>query len=373
MRTERLSWMVCRPMTEHNAFLNELEEALAHGPADRRAKTLRRVTDLFMFGSSHFSDDHIAVFDGVFNHLIADIESSARAALADRLAVVANAPPGVIRTLAFDDAINVAGPVLASSGQLDNATLVENARTKSQDHLLAISRRSTLVETVTDVLVERGNREVALSTVRNAGAKFSETGYVRLVKRSAGDDELAQSVGSRPEIPRQHFLKLLTTASKAVRLALEAAHPQNANDVQSVVAEIATAIQTKAATASRDYASARSLVESMWIAGRLSESDVEAFARARKFEETAVALAIMCGLPIDMVERAMVLDREETILIVAKAIGLSWSTAKTVLFLCAGKGGVSADTLEKCRTVYNNLKRETALQVIKFQQKRGQT
>lgn len=191
-------------MTAQNAFINELEEALAHGSAERRAKTLRRITDLFAFGSSHFSSDHIAVFDGVFSHLIADIETSARVTLADRLAAMPNAPPKVIRTLAFDDAINVAGPVLVRSELLDNVTLVENAKTKSQHHLLAISRRKSLTETVTDVLVERGNREVALSAVQNPGAKFSQTGYVRLVKRSEGDDELARSVGSRPEIPRQH-------------------------------------------------------------------------------------------------------------------------------------------------------------------------
>ncbi len=357
-------------MTTQNAIINELEEALTHGSADRRVKTLRRVTDLFVFGSSHFSGDHIAVFDGVFNHLIADIELSARVTLADRLAAIPNAPPRVIRTLAFDDAINVAGPVLVRSDLLDNVTLVENARTKSQHHLLAISRRKSLAETVTDVLAERGNREVALSVVQNAGAKFSETGYVRLVKRSEADDELAQSVGSRPEIPRQHFLKLLTTASKAVRLALEAAHPQNTSEIKHVVAEVATAIQAKAAAASRDYVAARALVESLRVSGRLVESDVEAFARAGKFEETAAALAVMCALPIDVVERAMVQDREETILIVAKSIGLSWSTAKAVLLLCAGKRGMPAHTLEQSRTVFNKLKRETALQVIKFQQKR---
>jgi uncharacterized protein (DUF2336 family) len=357
-------------MTAENAFIHELEEALTHGSAERRAKTLRRVTDLFVFGSSHFSGDHIAVFDGVFNHLIADIEFSARVTLADRLATVPNAPPNVIRTLAFDDAINVAGPVLVQSGVLDNVTLVENARTKSQYHLLAISRRKALAETVTDVLVERGNREVALSAVQNAGAKFSETGYVRLIKRSEGDDELAQSVGSRPEIPRQQFLRLLTTASKAVRLALEAAHPQNANEIQHVVAEVATAIQTKAAAASRDYAAAQTLVESLGASGQLTESAVEAFARTGKFEETAAALAIMCALPIDVVERAMVQDREETILIVAKAIGLSWSTAKAILRLCAGKRGMAAHTLEQSRTIFNTLKCETARQVIKFQQKR---
>ncbi len=75
-------------MSTKNAFLSELEDALANGPADRRAKTLRRVTDLFVFGSSHFSGDHVALFDGVFNHLISDIETSARAALADRLKAV---------------------------------------------------------------------------------------------------------------------------------------------------------------------------------------------------------------------------------------------------------------------------------------------
>jgi uncharacterized protein (DUF2336 family) len=356
--------------TAKNSVLNELEEALAHGSAERRIKTLRRVTDLFVFGSSHFSGDHIAVFDGVFGHLIADIEVSARETLAQRLAAIPNAPPKVIRTLAFDDAINVAGPVLTGSSQLDNVALVENARTKSQHHLLAISRRKTLAETVTDVLVERGNREVALTVVQNAGAKLSETGYVRLVKRSEGDDALAQSVGTRREIPRQHFLKLLTTASQAVRIALEAAHPLNSAQVRHAVADVATAIQAKAAAASRNYAAARALVESLRAAGRLSEGDVERFACAGKFEETAVALALLSGLPIDVIERAMVQDREETILIVGKASGLSWPTVKAVLLLCADKGGMSAQALEQCRTVFNKLKRETAQQVVAFQQKR---
>src|SRR5262245_17229482 len=120
-------------------LISELEEALSNGSAERRAKTLHRVTDLFIFGAGHFSDDHVAVFDGVFSHLIAEIEVSARTALAQRLAMVANAPPTTVRKLAFDDAIDVAGPVLTRSERLDNVTLVENASTKSQQHLLAIS------------------------------------------------------------------------------------------------------------------------------------------------------------------------------------------------------------------------------------------
>jgi uncharacterized protein (DUF2336 family) len=362
--------MVCRTMTVQNAIICELEEALSHGSAERRAKTLRRITDLFVFGSSHFSKEHIAVFDNVFNHLIADIERSARVTLAERLAALPHAPPQAIRTLAFDDEIGVAGPILTRSEQLDNVTLVENAKTKSQQHLLAISRRKVIAETVTDVLVERGNRDVALSAVQNAGAKFSEAGYVRLVRRSEGDDELAQAVGSRSEIPRQQFLKLLTSASSAVRQILEAANPGHAREVRNVVAEVASAIQLKTATASRDFAAAQTVVESLQVAGQLTEGNIVAFARAGKFEETAVALAFMCGVPIDVVERAMVQDSAETVLIVAKAIGLSWATTQAVLMLSAGKRGMPGNILEQCRMVYGKLKRETALQVVKFHQNR---
>jgi uncharacterized protein (DUF2336 family) len=356
-------------MTSQNAFLSELEEALANGSADRRAKTLRRITDLFVFGSSHFSGDHIALFDGVFNHLIVNVEQSARKALAERLAGISNAPPTVVRTLAFDDAIDVAGPVLERSGMLDNATLVENARLKSQMHLLAISRRKTLAETVTDILVERGNRDVVLSTVGNPGARFSEAGFVRLVRHSKDDDELAKSVGSRPEIPRQHFLKLLNTASTAVRLALEAAHPDYASDVRHVVADVASAIQVNAAAASRDYAKAMALVGSLQASGSLSESDITSFAKAGKFEETVVAVAVLSALPVDLIERAMVqnrADRADTILIVAKAGGFSWPTAKSLLTLCAGKTVLSPYALDQHQSVFNRIKRSTAQQIIGF-------
>src|SRR5262249_60831879 len=100
-------------MSAQDSLISELEEAISHGSDERRAKTLRRVTDLFVFGSGHFSEDHVTLFDGVFTHLIAHIEQSARAMLANQLGPIANAPPKAIRTLAFDDAIEGPGPVLA--------------------------------------------------------------------------------------------------------------------------------------------------------------------------------------------------------------------------------------------------------------------
>src|SRR3954464_9130811 len=218
-------------------LLDELQTTLAHGTVARRVETLRRVTDLFINGVVDYSDEQIGLFDDVFQFLIDHIETSARTLLANRLAPIDTAPPLTIRALAFDDMIEVAGPVLSQSSRLDDKTLIENARSKSQAHLMAISTRKVLSGAVTDVLVQRGNDEVVQSTVNNPGAEFTERGFTRLVNRAEGDDDLSTCVGLRPNIPRHLYLKLLARASDAVRQRLEAANPQQAAQVPTAVKE----------------------------------------------------------------------------------------------------------------------------------------
>src|SRR5271156_4844649 len=168
-------------MDAQESLIDQLEGMVANQDLSRRAEVLRRVTDLFVHGSGKFSEEQIELFDEVMSKLVENIELAARAALGDRLPLFPHAPGRVIRALAFDDAIEVAAPVLARSGRLDDATLAENARTKSQGHLLAISGRSVLSEPVTDILVNRGNHRVVASTVDNCGAKFSTSGMSTLV------------------------------------------------------------------------------------------------------------------------------------------------------------------------------------------------
>ena len=188
-------------MIAQKSVIDELEEAITSKEIGRRADSLRRVTDLFVSGPARYSDEQVELFDIVMILLAKEIESSARATFGHRLATLPQAPPRIIRALALDDAIEVAGPILTHSEQLDEATLIESARTKSQNHLLAISRRTSLAEPLTDVLVERGNQQVAHSTAENPGAKFSEFGYSTLVERSEDDAELAVRMWLGPKFP----------------------------------------------------------------------------------------------------------------------------------------------------------------------------
>src|SRR5690242_15304536 len=126
----------------------------------------------------------------VISRLAEQIEAKARAELARRLAPVNRAPVAVIRALASDQAIEVAEPVLRQSPRLTEDDLLGFAQSQGQDRLLAISKRATVNEAVSFVLVTRGDREVVRSVARNDGAKFSHAGFGKLLERSAGDDEL---------------------------------------------------------------------------------------------------------------------------------------------------------------------------------------
>src|SRR6185295_11792987 len=119
-------------MTDYPSIIPELEDVIQHGSPERRAKALERITTLFLDGANRFTDDHVQVFDDILGRLIEEIETKARSELSARLAPVGNAPVQVVRALAQDDDIAVAGPVLAQSRRLGESDLVDIAKTKSQ-------------------------------------------------------------------------------------------------------------------------------------------------------------------------------------------------------------------------------------------------
>jgi uncharacterized protein (DUF2336 family) len=354
-------------------LLDELQNVLSHGPVARRVETLHRITDLFIQGEVDYSDEQISVFDDVFHCLIEKIETSAKALLASRLAPIPKAPPQLIQTLAFDDLIEVAAPVLAQSDRLDDDMLIKNARNKSQGHLLAISKRKVLSGAVTDVLVERGNNEVVESTVNNPGAEFSENGFSLLVSRAEGDDNLTTCIAMRPSIPRHHYLKLVAKASDSVRARLEATNPHASGEISSAIKEVARRASRDASAITQETAIAHELVRSLFDDGRLDEHQVATFAKAGQFDETNAALAAMANVPVSTVENMMIESRSEGLMILAKVTGLSWSTLKAVMDMRGSLSGSTIDEVDEFKRSYETLRASTAQQVLRFHRMRQST
>jgi uncharacterized protein (DUF2336 family) len=344
-------------------LIRDLHDRIGEIAPDRQALTLRHLTDLYLVGAAQFSSDDIALVDDMFVRLLETIDEAARALLASRLGPAAKAPPRVLHRLACDDAIEVALPVLTQSQALDDATLIECAVTKTQDHMLAISRRKTLSEPVTDVLVKRGDRDVLLSTVGNAGARFSRNSFAVLIKRAEGDDTLAGCVGRRPDLPAPLFEKLLEAASDAVRAALQAERGHESPEIERAVADAADAIRSQAATQTQAHAAARVRVHSLNRAGKLNWARLEEFAKARRSEELAIALALMAKVPdevaIDIVNSA----DGDALIALAKAIRLPWETTR-ILIAPECDGEADSERLQACRATFEGLHQPDARAIL---------
>jgi uncharacterized protein (DUF2336 family) len=351
------------------SLIPELEDVVQRGSPEKRTETLARITALFLDGASRYTDEHVGVFDDVFGLLIEEIETKARAELSNRLAPVANAPVKVLRTLANDDDIAVAGPVLKLAPRLAEADLVDVARTKGQAHLQAISARKALGEAVTDVLVQRGDRDVARRVAANRGARISEKGFHHLVERAEEDGFLAEKIGLRPDIPPAIFRDLLTKATAVVhRRLIAAATPEVRAAICEVLAKVSREVGDRVGP--RDYRDAQRVVLALDRANQLNEAALMSFCDEGKFEEAVVALATLAKVPIKIADRLMGSGRPDPILILGKAAGLDWPTVKAVIAVRRGGAGTSAQGLDAAFANYGRLSASTAQRVVRFWQLR---
>ena len=87
--------------------------------------------------------------------------------------------------------------------------------------------------------MRRGDRDVARDVAGNRGARISESGFFRLVKRAEDDGVLAEKVGLRPDIPPQMFRELLTKATAVVhKRLLASATPEVQAEIRRVLDKV---------------------------------------------------------------------------------------------------------------------------------------
>jgi uncharacterized protein (DUF2336 family) len=357
-------------MSASASLIPELEDVIQHSSQEKRAAAVQRIAHLFVDGAPNFNEDHIGLFDDVLCRLVVEIETKARAEMAQALAPVANAPTELIRQLARDDDIAVAGPVITQSARLAEPELVELAQTKGQKHLAVLAGRKDIGEAVTDVLVQRGDTEVMRNVAQNQSARLSEGSFSTLVKRAEGDGDLAEKVGHRTDIPPHLFRDLLVRATAVVQQRLlQAAKPETRAEIQRVLEKVSKEID-ETATPVRDYTEAHRNAVALQQSGSLNEGLLVAFAQDKKFEDTVASLSVLCGVPIETADRLMAGDRPDPILILCKAMGYSWATARAIIMSRPSAKGTSAPALDAAFQNFEKLSPSTAQRVVRFWQVR---
>src|SRR5712691_763229 len=270
-------------MTVATSLIPGLDEIVRRGDPKRLAEAASRIAELFLQDSAKLQPSHVALFDELLIDLVPFTATIARAELAERLSLIANAPRALVGLLARENEILVAAPILRRSPVIDEQALLEIARLKGQGHLLAMSERPKLSPDLTDVIVRRGDREVVRRAAGNAGAEFSQAGYSVLIKRAGQDGVLTLKVGQRDDLPPQQLKDLLAGSIDIIRRRLfEVVKPARQAAIKQAMSEISGVPEV--VESRRDFAPAQRAILALHGAGELNEAALIGFAKAFKYE-----------------------------------------------------------------------------------------
>lgn len=177
-----------------------LAELSADMPSEERRALLRDVTDMFLASPGEADAERSVAIDKVVSAMLADFSVQFRTELAQKIAASPAPLAQTARRLALDE-IDIARPVLEKSRALGDNDLLDIVAQKSQDHMLAVTRREAISEKVSGALVERGEDKVVASLLKNDGAKIGQETFELVADRAQTSKLLQEPFVRRKDTP----------------------------------------------------------------------------------------------------------------------------------------------------------------------------
>ena len=343
-----------------------------HSQAERN-QLMSHVVQLYALSTERVNPELLAVYDDVLVRLADLVEEEALAFVSEKLAPLAKAPHGMMRKLASEP-IRVARPVLEQSLVLSEEDLVRIASEKGLDHLDAIAGREHVANSVTSVIVARGDGAVKLKLARNEGARFTDESYNRLVSDSRKDERLQDSLAEREDLPIGVVRALVEVASSSVRRKLlRHGRPEVARRVTEAAGLAAERLSNDQWLSRYDFEAAYRSVSMALKKQPVNEASVQAMARAGKFAEAVVMFALCGGVALEEAKHWCVRADPKPFLIVCKTLGFSSETVSAFLKLGPWLRRMDRHARERAMFDYESLDRGMADQIFGEWRKRQGT
>ncbi|MCC5977631.1 MAG: DUF2336 domain-containing protein [Salinarimonas sp.] len=338
-------------------MLERLSEMSADSSSEGRRTLLSAVTDLFLVDeeASAAATEH---YTEIAERSLDAMGSDDRAAYAERVAAEPQLPNPIAKRLASDDEAGVAQLVLRLSPVLSDDDLAAIAVTHSQTHLAAIAERASLSETVTDVLVQRGDRKVLRTVSGNEGAAFSDQGLDTLITRGDGDTQIARNLAERSD----------SLPSTQARRVLQIAAQMSLTHAPEVETEVIDASKNKhfARKARERRLEVRLLIADLKEGKRGIDEVVTLLCKDDRAFDLAQVISTFSDIPNTQALRALLQKEASGIAVACKAMALGSGAFKDVLTMRASRLGIPAKQIDRDLASYDELTAEMSERAMRF-------
>jgi len=354
--------------------LHDLIELAQEPSSQKRRELLRGVTDLFFTSEGPHGAGELGLFDEVMSQLAGEMEEAVRVELGLRMAEAEAPPRQLIRNLARDESIEVARTVLEGSSALTEDDLLSVARTRGQDHLRAISQRTTVSMAVSEAIVERGDDATVGVLVRNQGAAMSRETHEMVVDRAVENPELHEAVISHRNLPVDLLNEMYFVVEARLRDQILARNAEV--DPEALDAALAVGrkqLATRDGALPPDFAVAEAHIRALRARNAITPSLLAGYLRNRETTRFLVALCEMANVDFHTARRILERRELDALSIVCKAAGFDRSLFLTFAVLILDREGNAMGRAREYGELYEALQRETAQRTIRFWQLRRRT
>jgi uncharacterized protein (DUF2336 family) len=250
---------------------------------------------------------------------------------------------------------------------LDDRDLVQIAGSASQEHLDAIAGRPSLSESVTDVLIDRGDRGVVHKVSANPGAHFSASGMDSLADKARTDVDLRELLVERPDLSEAAVEKLLPLVSANLVEKLAERGYSVGEKLPTAMAEqvghrLANALRERKSNI-RDTATLVQMVRSEDLT--LDEAAC-LLAQNGRLVDLSALLSTFSNVDRDYLFSLLSRGQLQAVMILFRSLGLSWTTLEKVLSMRARKRGEASPLRPEIRADYETIDASAARRTLRF-------
>lgn len=343
--------------------------ALANDKSPEGQKALVEALSTLPFGEGEaMTDRERSMMFDILGQLVHDTEMTVRRTVSACLADMPNTPRDLIRLLANDD-IEIAYPILTTSGVLNDEDLVEVIRHRTMEHQLAVSIRRNLNENVSNALVETGDENVIRSLLKNSDAKISRATMEYLVEESKRTDSFQEPILRRRDIDPDLVTRMFEWVSTILRQLIIDDWDLDPATIDSLL-ERATAREVQAAAYdARELSKSQQLAENLDTIGKMTP---ETMLTVLQEGEVALFIAMFTkftALDETFVRRMLFEHNGNALAITCKAGGIGKAIFASIFALTRQTSKVSEKQLRsetrKCLSVYTKTSQESAMNTVR--------
>jgi len=333
-------------------MLRNLTRMPADMSSDSRRQLLNAVTDLFLLDRdpNEASKEH---YGQIATSSLSHLGEEERKGYAERVASLPTLPRTVAVSLGNDSSADVARLVLTLSPVLTDIDLAAIAVTQSQQHLVAIAERARLSESLTDILVERGDNEVLHTVSANKGAAFSDRGFDRLLERGQGDSAIAGALARRSDL----------TPNRAQRVLWIVGQLAEATAPDGSVTENASSL---AKQARQQRLEVKLLLADLAAKVREVDDVITLLADEDRAYHLAQVLAQVADITIEQALRVLMRRDASGIAVTCRSLGIGTTAFRSILQLRARRLYFSSLDIDDDVDGYTKLDISTAERTLRF-------